>query len=501
MEHIALRMEGISKSFGEAKVLKSVKFELKKGEVHALVGGNGAGKSTLMKIITGVYQLDEGEIFVNGKKTEIDNPIHAKEQGIAMIFQELSLIQTLTVAENIFLGRELLRHKVRDERRMNEEAHKILCRLGIDIDPKMKVSELSVGMSQMVEIAKAVSKEAKIIVFDEPTAALSASETKRLFEMIAQLKQEGVSMVYISHRMNEILEICDRITIMRDGEYITTQYIKDMTLKKIVSQMMGEDQGKGHKFEWIERSYDENAKDLLTVKHLKINDKLQDISFSVKPGEILGLAGLMGSGRTEILETLFGLRHKKGGRIELDGKEVRIRSSKEAIENGLALIPEDRRKEGLVLMHSIKDNAVLSVLPRLSKKGLFTDEKRERKLVEENIKTFGVKAEHINQPIHLLSGGNQQKIVIAKWINTKPKLMMLDEPTAGVDISAKGEILEIVRDFANQGHGVIFVSSELAEMMAICDQIITIYDGKITGKLCRKEMQLEEELQHAIQKA
>lgn len=499
MENTVLKMEGICKSFGDAKVLKNVQFELKHGEVHALAGGNGAGKSTLMKIMTGVYTHDEGKIFIDGKETVIEKPLDAKEQGIAMIFQELSLVQTMTVAENIFLGTEIVKNGVRDVKKMNEKTSQILHRLGMDISPSTVVSELSVGMSQMVEIAKAVSKDAKILVFDEPTAALSDSETKRLFEIITQLKNEGVSMVYISHRMNEILSICDSITILKDGEYVTTQNIKDMTLDKIVSYMMGGTSGKGHKFEWVERKHDENAKDVLKVDHLKINEKINDISFSLKHGEIVGFAGLMGSGRTEILECLFGLRKKEGGTVILDDKEVHIKNPTEAIKNGLAFIPEDRRKEGLVLMHSIKDNAVLTILDRLSIKGIFNDDKKERTLVGENIKKFGVKAEHIDQEIGLLSGGNQQKIVIAKWMNTCPKVIMLDEPTAGVDIGAKGEILEIVRSFADQGCGVLFVSSELTEMMAICDRIIVLFDGRITGMISRKDIKLEEELQNAIQ--
>lgn len=500
-EPVILKMEGINKSFGDARVLKNVHFELKHGEIHALVGGNGAGKSTLMKIITGVYTLGSGKIYVNGKETVIEKPLDAKNQGIAMIFQELSLIQSMTVAENIFLGTEIVRHGVRDIKQMRQKTEAVLKRLGIDVDPDTKVSELSVGVSQMVEIAKAVSKDAKILVFDEPTAALSDSETVRLFEMMEQLKKEGVSMVYISHRMNEILNICDRITILKDGEYITTKETGEMTLDKMVSYMMGGASGGGHKFEWVSRQYDETAPDVLTVEHLDINDKIKDISFSLKPGEILGFAGLMASGRTEIMETLFGQRRRRGGTVKLEGKEVHVKNTAQAVSAGFALIPEDRRKEGLVLIHSIKDNAVLPVLSRLAKMKIFNNEKLEKKIVEENIRQLSVKAEHIDQPIGLLSGGNQQKIVIAKWMNTHPKVMMLDEPTAGVDIGAKGEILEIIRKFADQGHGVLFVSSELTEMMAICDRIITIYDGRITGQLCRKDIKSEEELQNAIQKS
>lgn len=499
MGQIVLKMEGINKSFGDAKVLKDVPFELEHGEVHALVGGNGAGKSTLMKIMTGVYTLDTGKIYVNGEETVIAKPLDAKNKGIGMIFQELSLIQTLTVAENIFLGNELLKRGLRDTKAMNKKAKEVLDKLGIDVDPETRVDTLSVGMSQMVEIAKAVSKDAKILVFDEPTAALSDSETARLFEMIGQLKKEGVSMVYISHRMNEILKVADRITILKDGEHVITDQISNMTLDKIVSYMMGGTQG-GNKFEWVEREYDVTAPDVLTVEHLKINDKISDISFSLKPGEILGFAGLMGSGRTEIMETLFGLRPKLGGKVFLEGKEINVKDTRNAVKAGFALIPEDRRKEGLVLIHTIKHNATLSVLDKLTKNKVFLDEKKSNEMVNENMKRLNVKAEGINQEIGLLSGGNQQKVVIAKWINSNPKVMMLDEPTAGVDIGAKGEIIKIIRAYADQGHGVLFVSSELTEMMAICDRIITIFDGRITGEMKRSDIKSEEELQNAIQR-
>lgn len=501
MNQTVLKMEGINKAFGNAKVLKNVHFELKHGEVHALVGGNGAGKSTLMKIMAGIYTLDTGKIYVNGEETQITKPLDAKEKGIGMIFQELSLIQTLTVAENIFLGNEIVKKGLRDTKAMDQKAKEVLDRLGIEIDPETRVDELSVGMSQMVEIAKAVSRDAKILVFDEPTAALSNSETERLFEMIGQLKEQGVSMVYISHRMNEILRIADRITILKDGEHVVTEEIKNMTLDKIVSYMMGGSSGNGHKFEWVQREYDENAPDVLTVEHLKVNDKISDISFSLKPGEILGFAGLMGSGRTEIMETLFGLRKMQGGKVLMEGKEVHVKDAKEAVKAGFALIPEDRRKEGLVLIHTIKHNATLPVLGRLVKHKIINDEKKASEMVEKNMEQLNVKAEGIHQEIGLLSGGNQQKIVIAKWINSKPKVMMLDEPTAGVDIGAKGEIINIIRAYADEGHGVLFVSSELTEMMAICDRIITIYDGRITGEMSRRDIKTEEKLQNAIQRS
>lgn len=496
MSQTILRMEGIFKTFA-VPVLKGVDFTLKKGEVHALVGGNGAGKSTLMKIMTGVYKKDSGDIYIQDNKVEINSTNDAKDHGISMIYQEMSLIQTMTVSENIFLGEEIAFRGMRNVRKMNELSKNILDELGIKVDPGTLVSQLSVGMSQMIEIAKAVSKNAKILVFDEPTASLSDSETKQLFKMIADLKEKGVSMVYISHRMNEIMEIADSITILRDGLIVHSGAVKEITLDGIIGHMLGN--STGNKFNWKERKYDVNGEDLLTVEHLKINDKIDDISFSLKTGEILGLAGLMGSGRTEILETLFGLRKKQQGKIELHHKEVQIKNPKDAIRSGFALIPEDRRKQGLVLIHTVKENAILPKITAICKNKIIVNDKKADQIVEENVKQLNIVTDGIQKRINLLSGGNQQKVVIAKWLNMNPDLMMLDEPTAGVDIGAKAEIIELIRNFADQGKGVIFVSSELTELMAVCDRIIVLYDGKITGEIARKEIMAEEELQHAIQ--
>lgn len=498
MSEYVLEMKGIQKSFA-VPVLKGVDFSMKKGEVHALVGGNGAGKSTLMKIMTGVYQKDAGEIFINGNPVNIHSIHDANDNGIAMIFQELSLIPTMTVAENIFLGEEVTTHGFRDVTAMNQRAEAVLAELGIDVEPDTVVGTLSVGVSQMVEIAKAVSKNARILILDEPTASLSDSETEHLFELIADLKAKGVSMVYISHRMNEILKIADAITILRDGIIAHTDRIEHMDLDSIIKYMLGD--GAGNKFNWVERSYDTEAEDLLTVEHLKVNDKISDISFSLKPGEILGFAGLMGSGRTEILETLFGRRAMQGGTVKIHGKEMAIRHTQGAIRAGFALIPEDRRKQGLVLIHTVKENAILPMVSGLRKHKIFVDEKRANAIVEDNVDQLNVVTDGIHKRINLLSGGNQQKIVVAKWLNMNPEIMMLDEPTAGVDIGAKAEIIDLIRRFADDGKGVLFVSSELTELMAVCDRIIVLFDGKITGCLSRKEINAEEELQHAIQQS
>ncbi|KLU71631.1 MAG: hypothetical protein RHS_2345 [Robinsoniella sp. RHS] len=474
-------------------------FSLTKGEVHALVGGNGAGKSTLMKIMTGVYTRDDGEIYIDDRQVMIHSTHDAKDNGIAMIFQELSLVQTMTVAENIFLGEEVTRHGIRDTAYMNKKAKEVLDELGIAADPDVPVNKLSVGMSQMIEIAKAVSKQARILVLDEPTAALSDSETAELFKMIGDLKEKGVSMVYISHRMNEIMQIADSITILRDGVIVHNDAVCNLTLDDIIAHMIG-GAGVNKKFDWIERKYDKKGADILTVQHLNINSKLQDISFSLKKGEILGFAGLMGSGRTEILETLFGVRKKESGTVLLNGKVIEVKSTRDAVKAGFALIPEDRRKQGLVLIHSVKENAILPIVTKLRKKKILVDEKAADEMVAKNIEQLNIITDGIQKRINLLSGGNQQKVVIAKWLNMNPQIMMLDEPTAGVDIGAKTEIIELIRNFADEGKGVIFVSSELTELMAVCDRIIILYDGRITGEIERKEIKAEEELQYAIQK-
>ncbi len=491
-----LEMKGISKSFG-VPVLKNVDFGLEEGEITALVGGNGAGKSTLMKIMTGVYTKDSGSIHINGNECKIDNIQDAKNNGIAMIFQEFSLVPTMTISENIFLGEEIMHGKRRDVAAMHERAIELLARLGLDVNPDETISDLSVGMCQMVEIAKALSKEARILVFDEPTASLSESEINHLFNVMKKLKKNGISMVYISHRMNEILEISDVVTVLRDGEIVMHEKAKELSLYDIIYAIMGRSNSG---FNWQEREYD-SSNTLLQVDHLAINRKINDISFNLKSGEIIGFAGLMGSGRTEILETLFGIRKKLGGKITISGEETEIFSSVDAVREGLALIPEDRREQGLVGIHSVKENAILPGIDNYKKKRFLIDEKKANKVVESNIKEMKIVVDDKDKQINLLSGGNQQKVVIAKWMNTNPRIMMLDEPTSGIDIGAKTEIIQLMKSFADEGNGVIFVSSELSELMSVCDQIYVLHNGMITKKYNRKEIDNEEMLQHAIQKA
>ena len=490
-----LKMNRIEKKFGETKVLKGVDFTLKRGEVHALVGGNGAGKSTLMKIMTGVYSKDGGEIWIEDKLVDFKKREDASKNGIEMIFQELSLVQSMTVAQNVFLGNEIQKNGMIDEQEMNRKARSALLNLGIDIDPKAKVESLSVGLSQMVEIAKAVIKNAKILVFDEPTASLSDGETKQLFQLINDLKDKGVTMVYISHRMNEIMNIADRITILKDGTNVLTDEIANLSLENIVSFFVDEN---GPAFEWKKRDYSQDES-ILKVENLTINQDVSQISFEVKKGEILGIAGLMGSGRTEILESLFGINPLESGEIYIDNQKSTIKNTRDAIKAGLGLVPEDRRKQGLVLSHSVKENNILPILKKLSFIDFVINEKESQKVTKKNVSDFNIKTSSIDKKISLLSGGNQQKVVISKWLNTNPKVMLLDEPTAGVDIGAKMEIINIIREYADKGNGVLLVSSELAELLAACDRILVLFNGKIVNDIKREEISCEEELQHAIQ--
>lgn len=492
-----LEMKNINKSFSKTKVLKNVDFELNTGEVHALLGSNGAGKSTLMKILTGVYDYDSGEINIEGVIVD-NNRVDSRKHGISMIFQELSLVPSLTVWENIFLGDEITKNYQLDKREMKERSKKILETLGINIDPDISVSKLSTGMRQMVEIAKAISKKSKILVFDEPTTALSDNETNQLFKIINDLKQQNISIVYISHRMNEILQISDKLTILRDGQKILTESVSNLTMKKIITHMISE-KASGDNFSWKKRDYDTRGRDILRVENLSINKKIKNINFSVKEGEILGIAGLMGSGRTEILEALFGIKHFENGEIFVNDQKVKINNVQDAIAAGFALIPEDRRVQGLVLEHSLKENIVLPILNKLSDKLNHLSEKEITKVAKNSAEKINVKFNNMNAAVKLLSGGNQQKVVISKWLNSNPKILMLDEPTAGVDIGAKSEIVEIIRSVANEGNGAIVVSSELTELLALCDRILVLFDGEIIQTLNRESIKSEEDLQHAIQ--
>jgi ribose transport system ATP-binding protein len=497
LEQPMLLMKNISKSFNGITVLDSVDFSVKKGEVHALMGGNGAGKSTLMKILTGVYTADQGEIFIEGKKVSIQNTDDARDNYISMIFQEFSLIPTLTVAQNIFLTRESKTSTgLLNDKECIAKTRELLRELEVDIDPNEIVGNLGVGYWQMTEIAKALSQETKILIMDEPTASLTKKETEILFSFINQLKAKGYAIIYISHRMDEILEICDRITILRDGKHVATEDCKQIELDTVIQHIVGSGMDKA--FEWKERTYSTDVTPVLEVKHLSSGTKVQDVHFKLYPGEILGVAGLMGSGRSEMVRAIFGIDQKESGDIFINGQKQTIESPSDAVEAGLTLIPEDRRMQGLVLEHSVKENIILPILSKV-KKGLLLDDKKANDIANEFVKKLNIKTDDIFKTTKLLSGGNQQKIVLAKWLANDPTVLMLDEPTIGVDIVAKTEIVDVIRELADSGKAILVISSELPELLALSDRVLIMHDGKIVKELKRREINSEEELQHAIQ--
>ncbi|MEA5001927.1 MAG: sugar ABC transporter ATP-binding protein [Christensenella sp.] len=497
MEKCIMKLENITKSFFGNQVLKNVDFDVYAGKVHALVGGNGAGKSTLMKILTGVYARDSGSMTFCGEEVDFKSYKDAFGHGIAMIFQEMSSVLTLSVTENIFLNNEILKHKcILNKEQMRKRALELLALLGVDIDPDVTLGKLTVGERQMVEIVKALSGDARILVMDEPTASLSTKEVENLFGIIENLKQQGIGIIYISHRMNEIMSIADSVTILRDGQIVAELNSGELSIEKMITHMMGEENSTS--FEWHppkNAAFDET---ILEVDGLQVDGWIKDISFQLHKGEVIGFAGLLSSGRTEILEALFGIRRTQEGKITVLGEERPVKSVKDAIRAGFGLVPEDRRTKGLVLMHSVKDNLTLPVLEKM-KKGPFLDQKKMEQATRYSIDELAVKADSIDQMIRLLSGGNQQKIVVSKWLRSDMKIMLLDEPTAGVDISSKKELIATIRKFTNEGNGAIFVSSELQELMAVCDRIYILKKGRIINELRHEEIESEEVLQNAVQ--
>lgn len=497
MEQFLLEMKGINKSFNGIPILKDVDFCVKRNEIIALMGGNGAGKSTLMKILTGVYQADSGEVFVNGEKAEIHNVLDSRKFGIGMIYQEFSLISTLTVAENIFLTHEPRKKTgFLDNKRCVQESKRLLEQLGVEIDPTIRIEELSVGYRQIVEIAKALSQNVRLLIMDEPTSALTEKETEILFGIMRNLIKMDISIVFISHRMKEIYQICDRITVLRDGKIVVSDNAQSIPMDKIVSYIVGNTMSK--KFEWIPRTYDTNIQPALEVRHLCYKDVVTDVNLKVFRSEILGVAGLMGSGRTETLLSIFGLLHRDAGEIYVNGKKINAHSPRDAILNGMALIPESRRVQGLVLNHSVKENVIVTILDNL-RRFLFINEKEANSVVKDQVNSLAIKTDSIKKQIGLLSGGNQQKVVIAKWLANNSNILLMDEPTIGVDIGAKTEIIYRIRELADKGCAIVFVSSELNELLAVADRIIVLKDGKVIKEMNRKNIDNEEVLQRAIQ--
>lgn len=472
-------MEGITKSFPGVRALDGVSLSVKSGSVHALMGENGAGKSTLMKCLFGVYATDGGKIFLDGKEVSFKSSKDALESGVAMVHQELNQASTRSVSDNMWLGRFIKINKhlpFTSDRRMVEETKRIFKRLKLDIDPTVKISSLSISKRQMVEIAKAISYEARVIVFDEPTSSLNAEEAEKLFEIIKMLRDEGCGIIYISHKMEEILRISDEVTVMRDGRRVATKAASELSTDEIIRLMVGREMTQRYP-----TRRGAPSGELLRVEKLSSGyNHLREVSFTLGKGEILGVAGLDGAGRSELLENLFGLCNRSGGRIFLNGKEIKNKNPGEAIKNGFAMVTEDRRASGIFSILGITENTVISSLKNYSRLGFLSSSKMQT-ATEEYIRALRIKAPSARTKIGLLSGGNQQKVIFARWMLTNPTVLLLDEPTRGIDVLAKYEIYELILKLADEGHGVILVSSEMPELLGLCDRILVMSGGRLAG--------------------
>lgn len=488
-----LRMVNIHKRFPGVYALKNINFDLEAGEVHALLGENGAGKSTLMKILNGIYTIDEGQIFVEGEELKDNSIKKARAMGISIIHQELVMEPHMMIYENIFLGRELTKGPLHslDKAAMIERTRELLAQFEMNLTPQMLVKDLNVAQQQMIEIIKAVSFNSRIIVMDEPTSSLTDNEVEFLFKTIRELKTQNVGIVYISHRMNEIFEISDRVTVMRDGEYIGTVKTKETTNDELISMMVGRPL-----VNYYSRDFHETDKVILEVKNLNKKKELHDISFTLKAGEILGFAGLVGSGRSEVMKCIFGVDPYSSGEIIIEGQSVQVKSPDDAIEHRMVYVPEDRKEEGLFLIETVRYNSTLKSLNEFMK--LFrVDRKKEEEMTEEYIRYLNIKTPTQMQIMHNLSGGNQQKVLIARWLMTKPKILILDEPTRGIDVGAKSEIYSIMNNLAKEGVGIIMISSELPEVINMSDRICVMANGRIMATLDRKNFTQERIMHYA----
>ena len=487
-----IQMNGISKSFSGNQVLNEVSFELANGEIHALMGENGAGKSTLMKILSGIHHKDSGHIRVDGEEHTFKTIKDSERCGIHVIHQELNILPDLSVAENLFLGKELTYgFGIMKRAEMRRQAHDLLCKLGLDIDPKTRAGDLSVGKQQLVEIAKAIASDAKYIVMDEPTAALTDREIQTLFETVRELKNKGISFVYISHRMEEIFAICDRITILRDGQYAGVRDIPKTSFDEIVAMMVGRELGE--RFPERQHCIGDTK---LSVNNLCANHVFENVSFELRKGEVLVLAGLMGAGRTEVAQTLFGARKANSGSITIDGQAVKIHNPIQAMQHKIGFVTEDRKTEGLLLDFSIQDNIMLTNFDKTCRMGI-TQPTSENQFVQKFIDQLAIRTTNAHLPVKSLSGGNQQKVVLAKWLGTEPDILILDEPTRGVDIGAKKEIYTIINQLAEAGVAILMISSELPEVIGMADRVLVMHEGRITGEVNKSNMTQENIMHYA----
>lgn len=490
-----LEMKDISKSFTGVNVLRDVHFKLEKGSVHALMGENGAGKSTLMKILAGITKCDKGSISINGKDVEIGSPMGSQNLGIAMIHQELSPIPGMTVAENIYFGREPGKGVFVDYRLLYKQTEELLKRLHINnISPKEKLQNLQVADQQLVEIAKAISFNAEIIIMDEPTSAITDKEVDNLFIIIDNLRKEGKGIIYISHKMDEVFRISDEITVLRDGAYVDSWQAKDINNDILIKNMVGRELS-----DIYPKVHVPIGEKVLEIRNLTLNNKFYDISFDVRKGEILGIAGLVGAGRTEVMQALFGLTPADEGEIIFEGKKLNPKEPMEAIGNGLAFVTEDRKGEGLVPYMSVGHNISLASMKDFDKHCLI-DMKSEDEVIQKQISSLRIRTQGKEQLVSSLSGGNQQKVVLAKWLIKKPKLLILDEPTRGIDVGAKAEIYKIMCDFVAQGNSIIMISSEMPEVMGMADRIVVFSNRKLGGELNREDFVQENIMRLAVSK-
>lgn len=496
---VLVRMEGIEKRFPGVHALKQCQFELRAGEIHALVGENGAGKSTLMKILTGVYQKDEGTIFYKGQEVQIPSAKAAQDMGITIIHQELNLAPDLTAAQNIFIGREPRKWMSMfvDESKLNKQAEQIFERMNLPISPTVKVSELTVAKQQMVEIAKALSFDSNVLIMDEPTAALSNSEIDELFNIMNQLREEGVGIIYISHRMDELKRITDRITVMRDGAYIDTVETADTEVQKVISMMVGRE------LQDVDRpaaaDADSSSEVVLEVEGLNRSPVLHNISFQLKRGEILGFAGLMGAGRTELARAIFGADPVDSGEIKIHGKKVTIHSPYDAVRLGVGYLSEDRKRFGCITEMDVRTNTAVASMHRFHKAG-WINNKRIDQVSEQSVEQLAIKTPSIRQQLKFLSGGNQQKVVIGKWLTRDCDILIFDEPTRGIDVGAKAEIYNLLHQLAAQGKSIIVISSELPEILRLSHRIVVMCEGRITGELRGSEATQEQIMSYATQR-
>ncbi|MGM0432131.1 MAG: sugar ABC transporter ATP-binding protein [Spirochaetota bacterium] len=486
--NIILTMSGVEKSFPGVKALDNVSIEVKRGSVHGIVGENGAGKSTLMKILSGVYKKDKGTVVFDGETIESTTPRQSMERGLSIIYQELNLVNTMTIGENIFLGRF---SETNGMKGTHERAREVLDKIGLKLDTWTLVGDLSVSHKQMVEIAKALSFNSKLIIMDEPSSSLTKDEMRELVQIIHQLKDQGISVIYISHKLDEIFEFCDMVTVMRDGKVVDTRPVKEFTRREMISKMVGRS---------IENEYPERPHNvgppLMEVKGLRTR-KLHDISFTLNQGEILGLVGLVGAGRTEIVRAIYGADKAKKGKIVIDGKAESIRNPRDAMKKGFGFVPEDRKHQGLILPFSVENNISIASLKDLFKAG-FLDKAKERQIAEKHVKTLQIKTPSLRTPVLNLSGGNQQKCIIARWMELTPRIMIMDEPTRGIDVGTKYDIYLLMKRIVENGGSVILISSELPEVINMSNRVLTVCDGRITGEFDPEKASADEIMEKAI---